>query len=116
MCDENFDGGSLPRKTLSAISIAFAPEIRTSAIAPSPGGVEIAAMVSETVMIPNPNCRATAPVAKCVGDRIEKRRRAGALQTLATVRGSFSLAQQSVSCFLPLCPRKSGPIEAGHSL
>ena len=32
-------------------AIAFAPETRTSAMAPSPGGVEMAAMVSETVII-----------------------------------------------------------------
>src|SRR6476661_7143571 len=44
--------------------MAFAPETRTSAMAPSPGGVEIAAIVSETVMILDQNCRATAPVAK----------------------------------------------------
>src|SRR4029434_11049978 len=43
--------------------------MRTSAIAPSPGGVEIATMVSETVIRWNPNCRATAAVAKfsCAG-------------------------------------------------
>src|SRR4029077_592711 len=40
------------------------PEIRTSAIAPSPGGVEIAAMVSEAVIRLDSNCRATASVAK----------------------------------------------------
>src|SRR5215471_16133574 len=38
--------------------------MRTNAIAPSPGGVEIAATVSEMVISSNPNCRATASVAK----------------------------------------------------
>src|SRR6266849_4224377 len=42
----NADGRFFPRKTLSAISIAFVPEIRTSAIAPSPIGVEMAVIVS----------------------------------------------------------------------
>src|SRR5207244_13085400 len=46
----NCDGVSLPWKILSATPTAFAPETRTSAMAPSPGGVETAAMVSETVI------------------------------------------------------------------
>src|SRR4026209_1881248 len=40
-------------------------------------------MGSETVMSSSANWRATAPVAKWVGDRIEKRRSTGALQNVA---------------------------------
>jgi hypothetical protein len=45
-----FDGLSTPQKILSATAMAFSPEIRISAIAPSPVGVEMAAIVSEPVM------------------------------------------------------------------
>src|SRR5437764_13594150 len=45
-CDCKSDGRCFPRKTLSATSIAFSPEMRTIAIAASPAAVEMAAIVS----------------------------------------------------------------------
>src|SRR5881392_815035 len=46
VCEAKSDGRCLPRKTLSATSIASLPEMRISAIAASPAAVEIAAIVS----------------------------------------------------------------------
>ena len=43
--ERNSEGFCFPRKTRSATSIASGPEIRTNAIAPSPCGLEIAAIV-----------------------------------------------------------------------